>query len=368
MRVTRRAFLGVSGAALLAGCGTRTATGPFTGQELRVFCYAGGHEAALREVFVPGFEAATGATVTLSPGWWGAPAKLAAARAVGAEPPYDLIVSDATEGFPAAKDGLFVQLNLANIPNSKNLVPAALDHWVFKDRYGVTYPDSVMTLAFNRRLVGAEPARWADLLRPDLSGSLGLYEHYYMSLYTFVCARADEAGKPGTAHDLLKNDLAGCLRYARDNRGRVKVWWKTSTDMMLALANGDAAAGNLHSPEYIPVLREKPDLGAAVPPTDRAFVQVFWAVPAGSPRQELAEKAIDFLFSDEVQHGLARKGSATAVPAVASKMAAEDPFWKRLYPHTPEQFAGIKYYPYDLYAEHGRAIADEWDRTVLRKG
>ena len=49
-------------------------------------------------------------------------------------------------------------------------------------------------------------------------------------------------------------------------------------------------------------------------------------------------------------------------------MAAEDPFWKRLYPHTPEQFAGLRYYPYDLYAEHGRDIADAWDRTVLRNG
>jgi spermidine/putrescine-binding protein len=366
MRVTRRTFLGTAGAALLAGCGQRSGTGPHAGEELRVFCYAGGHEAAMREVFVPAFEGATGAAVTLYPGWWGAPAKVKLAPPD--DPPYDLMVSDATEGFPAARDGLFARLDLDNIPNHRNLVPAALDHWVYQERYGITYPDSVMTFGFNRKRAGAEPARWVDLLRPDLAGKLGLYEHYYMSLYTFACARADAEGKPGTAHNLLRTDLGGCLRFARDHRDRVKVWWKTSTDMILALTNGDVAAGNLHSPEYIPALREKPDLGAAVPPTDRAFVQVFWAVPAGSPRKGLAETAIDLIFSDEVQLGFARKGSATAVPAVAARMAAEDPFWKRLYPHTPEQFAGLKYYPYDLYAEHGRAIADEWDRTVLRDG
>lgn len=368
-RLTRREFLATSGAALVAGCGRNPAPNPageFAGQELRVFCYAGGHEAAMRAVFVPAFEAATGATVTLYPGWWGAAAKVKFAE--GNECPFDLMVTDATEGFPAAREGLFAQLDLDRIPNHKHLAPAALDHWVFNERHGIPYPDSVMTLAYHRGRAGAEPARWADLLRPDLAGKLGLYNHYYMSLFTFACMRADADGKPGTAHDLIRNDLQGCLRFAREHRGRVKVWWPTSTDMILALANGDCAAGNMHSPEYVQALREKPDLGAAVPDQDRAFVQVFWAIPAGSPRKELAEKAIDLLFSDDLQLGFARTGSATAVPAVAAKMAAEDPFWKRLYPHTPEQFAGLQYYPYDLYAEHAKDLADAWDRTVLRNG
>ena len=50
------------------------------------------------------------------------------------------------------------------------------------------------------------------------------------------------------------------------------------------------------------------------------------------------------------------------------RMAAEDPFWKELYPHTAEQFRGLRYYPYDVYAEHWDQLADAWDRTVLRKG
>lgn len=148
----------------------------------------------------------------------------------------------------------------------------------------------------------------------------------------------------------------------------MKVWWPNSTDMILALANKDAAAGNMHSPEYLQALREKPDLGATVPAADRAFVQVFWAVPAGTKRKDLAEKAIDMLFSPEVQLGFARKGSATAIPEVAATMAAEDPFWKQLYPHTADQFAGLRYYPYEVYAAHWDHLADAWERTVLRAG
>lgn len=369
-RPTRRRFLQTAGATVagcLSGCGERpSGPGPFAGQELRVFCYAGGHEATMREVFVPAFEAATGAQVTLSPGWWDGIAKLKLAPPD--DPPFDLIISDATQGFPAAREGLFAQLDLEKIPNYKKLVPAALDHWVFKDRYGITYPDSVMTLAFHRKHVAKPPERWADLLRPDLAGKIGLYTAYYMSLYTFACIRADADGKPGTAHDLIRTDLDGVLRFAREHRKRVKLWWPTSTDMILALANGDAVAGNMHSPEYLQALREKPDLAAAVPDHDRAFVQVFWSVPAGSKKKELAEAAIDAIFSEPLQLGFARKGMATAIPAVAAQMAAEDPLWKHLYPHTQEQFAGLQYYPYDLYAEHAAHIADTWDRTVLRDG
>ena len=109
-RPTRRRFLQTAGATVagcLSGCGERpSGPGPFAGQELRVFCYAGGHEATMREVFVPAFEAATGARVTLSPGWWDGIAKLKLAPPD--DPPFDLIISDATQGFPAAREGLLL--------------------------------------------------------------------------------------------------------------------------------------------------------------------------------------------------------------------------------------------------------------------
>jgi spermidine/putrescine-binding protein len=368
-RSTRRQFLSAAGlAALAAGCGGRrdTARGPFAGRELRVFVYAGGPEKTMREVFVPRFAAATGAAVTLHAGWWDGIPKLKAAPP--GDPPFDLMISDATQGYPAAREGLFTPIDLANVPNHKHLAPAALDNWVFRDCHGITFPDSVMTLAFHKARVREVPSRWSDLLRPDLDGKLGLYNHFYMSLYTFACVQADAAGRPGTAQELIRKDPDEVLRFAWEQRRRVKLWWPTSTDMILALVGGECAAGNMHSPEYLSAIREKPDLGAAVPDADRAFVQVFWAVPAGTKNKDLAERALDAIFSDEMQLEFARRGSATAVPAVAERMAGEDPFWKQLYPHTAEQFAALRYYPYDVYAEHWDHLADAWDRTVLRAG
>jgi spermidine/putrescine-binding protein len=370
-RLTRRRFLlaAAGGAAgFAAGCGRQgdQRRGPFAGEELRIFVYAGGHEKTMRKVFVPRFEAATGATAILDPGWWDAIPKLKAAPA--SRPPYDLLVTDATQGFPAAREGLFRQLNLAHIPNHNNLAPAVLDHWIFRDRYGVTFPDSVMTLAYHRDAVTPPPTSWADLLRDDLRGKLGLYNSFYMSLYTFACMKVASAGKPGTAHAAVSDDLDGILRFAKENRDRVKFWWPTSTDMTLGLVHRDCAAGNMHSPEMLQALRQEPKLGAVVPAADRAFVQLFWAIPAGTTKAELAEAAIDLIFSTEMQVEFARRGSATAVLPAAQTLAAEDPLWKSLYPHTEDQFRTLRYYPYDAYFEHWDDIERIWTREIMRHG
>src|SRR5262249_50413142 len=129
-RPTRREFLGtaigVTGA-LAAGCRRGTPAGPFAGQKLRIFGYARGPEETTRATFVPPLEEETGATAVLDPGWWDSIAKLKAPPP--GQPAYDLVITDATQGYPAIREGLFAQLDLENIPNHKNLVPSALDNW-----------------------------------------------------------------------------------------------------------------------------------------------------------------------------------------------------------------------------------------------
>ena len=363
----RRQFLGTGAAfALGLGCGKRPLRGPHAGRELNVFAYAGGHEATMREVFVPRFEARTGAAVTIHAGWNHGIAHLKAASKD--TPPYDLMIVHATDGYPAAREGLFAQFDPKAIPSVAHLAPVTLDNGIARQGYGLTYPDSVMTLAFNRRSVSDAPASWADLFRPELVGKLGMYNAMYMSLYTFACVQAALEGKPGTARSLTETSIDTVFAFAKKHRKRVRYWWPTSTDMILALVNRDCAAGNMHSPEYLQALREKPELGAAVPPEDRAFVQVFWAVPAGSLNRDIALEALDELFSFDVQLGFARRGQATSRLDVAASMAAEDSVWKALYPHTPTQLAALNYYPYDAYAEHWNDLSDRWDRTVLRDG
>ncbi len=370
-RLSRRRFLARAGTTLAlgaTGCGHKhiDSTGPFHGQTLRVFVYSGGLEKTMRTVFVPQLEAQTGASVVLDAGWWDSIPKLKASPP--GQPAFDLVITDATQGYAAIREGLFQKLDLERIPNHRNLSPVVLDNWVYREGYGITFPDSVMTLAYHRELVPFTPVLWSDLLRDEVRGKVALYNSFYMSLYTFACMKVAAEGKPGTARAEVTDHLNRVLDFAKVNRELVKFWWPTSTDMGVSLAQKDCAIGNMHSPEILRTVRERPQLGAVVPSDDRAFVQLMWVIPDGTPRRELAETAINLIFSQEMQAAFARQGCPTAVLTAAQQVAAEDPFWKQIYPSTEEQLRALQYYPYDAYFEHWDDIVAVWDREVLRKG
>jgi hypothetical protein len=119
----------------------------------------------------------------------------------------------------------------------------------------------------------------------------------------------------------------------------------------------------------------------------------FWAVPAqpviGPARSKQISSACLFLASKgpllryagglcvenwgefRVFRGnlaFCREGSLTSLPAVAARMASEDPLWKRIYPSTEAQLQCVRYYPYDAYFRAWDHINEVWDREILRKG
>lgn len=376
--INRRKFIGLTGMGLgagmlgLSGCGKSERTAgsgssdkPFSGQTLRVFVYSGAWEKGFNEYFVPRFEAQTGAKVVVDPGWWDSIPKLKASPK--GQPAFDLVLTDATQGYPAIREGLFQTIDLGQIPNKAKFADSALNNWVVKGNYGITFPDSIMTLGFNKTMVPTPPANWGDLMRDEYRGQLGLYNSFYMSLYTFACMKVAQEGKAGRAHQEVANNLQGVIDFAKNNRDRVKLWWPTSTDMALNLTQKNCALGNMHGTDMIPALKNSSDLGAVVPAEDRAFVLLMWVVPTGTKVKELAVTAIDMLLSEEVQAGFARAGGATAIPSVAAKIAAENPLWAQLYPSTAEGLAGVQYYPYETYAEHWDELVNVWDREILRK-
>ena len=52
----------------------------------------------------------------------------------------------------------------------------------------------------------------------------------------------------------------------------------------------------------------------------------------------------------------------------ARQLAAEDPYWRRIYPSSEEQFQTLRYYPYDAYFANWDHITTIWDREILRNG
>src|SRR5262245_10491725 len=121
-RITRRGFLGAAAGlgVTLAGCGrsSNANNGDFAGQTLRIFIYSGDLEKVMRTTFVPRFEEQTGASVILDPGWWDSIPKLKASPP--GHPCFDLVMTDATQGYPAIKEGMFQKIDMTRIPNREN--------------------------------------------------------------------------------------------------------------------------------------------------------------------------------------------------------------------------------------------------------
>jgi len=370
----RREFLKMT-AATGAGLAVTTGLGSFVrsaaadqmykGEELRVFTYAGAWGDQFTKNFAPLFKEVTGADLIVELGWWDSIPKLKASPP--GNPAFDLIMTDATQGYPAIREGLFQTVDMAQIPNAAKFTPAVMDNWVVKEGWGVTWPDAAQTGVYNTESVKDAPTRWADMLEARFDNKLGLYNSFYFSLFTFACMKVDSEGKAGTARDLCNSDLGSVLEFAKSQRDRVNYWWPSSSDMALNLVQKNVLAGNIHSVDAFAPVREGEPIGVFVPDTDRASFQALWLVSKDTKKKELSQAAIDIFCSEAFQEIYASDGGfPTAIPSVAAKVAAADPLWASIYAHTEEQFKNVGYYPYDAYFEQWDHIVEVWDKEVLR--
>ncbi len=345
-----------------------TTVGAESPREFTLFVYSGLTERAYRELFVPGFGAQTGVTVNLDPGWWDMAPKLKVSPAD--QTPFDLVMTDPTQGFPGIRDGLFTKIDPARVPNARRFAPRILDTWIYREGWGIPYISSAMTLAYNKELLPAPPRTWGDLFSEALRGEIMLFNSYYMSLYTFAAAKASLDGKPGMARQMVETDLDGVLSFARAKRDWVKYWWPDTSSAVQALQLNNVKAGNLHGNGLIKPIADGKPLDGVIPAEDRAYVQLFFLVPQNTRSVQLAEDAINYIASPEFQRDLVDKTGELAcnIPEIAAEVAPRNPLWAKVYLHLAQDWENLSYYPYDAYDRQLGKITDFWNREILRKG
>lgn len=338
----------------------------FKGEKLRIFTYAGAWGDQFTKNFAPLFKEITGADLIVELGWWDSIPKLKASPP--GNPAFDLIMTDATQGYPAIREGLFQKVNMGNIPNAGKFAPEVMNNWVVEEGWGVTWPDAAQTGVFNTEDVEAAPQRWSQLLDAKYDDKLGMYNSFYFSLFTFACMMVDQEGSAGTARDVCNSDLGKVLEFAKSQRDRVNYWWPSSSDMALNLVQKNVIIGNIHSVDAFTPVREGEPIGVFVPEKDRASFQALWLVSRDTKKNDLAEKAIDVFCSERFQEIYASDGGfPTAIPSVAATVGAKDALWAQINPYKPEHFQNVGYYPYDAYFAQWDHIVEVWDKEVLRK-
>ena len=337
----------------------------FQGEELRVFTYAGAWGDQLTKNWAPMVQEATGAEVIIELGWWDSIPKLKASPK--GKPAFDLIMTDATQGYPAIREGMFQKVNWDNIPNASLFHPAVMDNWVVNESWGVTWPDASQTGVYNTDVVKRAPDSWADLLDDRFTGKLGMYNSFYFSLFTFACMMVGSQGMPGTARDVCNADISKVLEFAKSQRSRVNYWWPSSSDMALNLVQQNVHVGNIHSVDAFMPVREGEPIGTFVPATDRASFQAIWLVAEDTKKNALAEAAINVFCGEDFQEIYALDGGfPTSIPSVAARVAGQDALWADINTHKAADFAAWGTYPYDAYFADWDNIVEYWDREVLR--
>jgi len=368
IHLTRRRLLQSAGAALSLVVAPRysSAEQAYKGERLKVFTYAGPWGDVFQNHFVQGFADQTGATVVLDLGWWDSIPKLKASPP--GDPAFDLIMTDATQGYPAIREGLFQPVDFSRIPNMKNFAPAMLDNWVVKENWGITWPDALGAGAYNTQRVAPPPARWADLLKPEFDKQIGLYNSFYMSLFTLAAVKVDSEGRAGQAHEEIDTRLDDVLNFAKEQAPRVNLWWASASDMVVNLTQTNVLIGNCHSPALFQAMGEpESNVGMFAPLEDRAFVQLFWVVAKDSKKKDIAEAAIDYFCGVEFQTAYAKNaGFVTPIQSVAAAIGKENSLYARVNPTTAQEFEALQYFPYDTYAKNWDHIVQFWDKQVLR--
>lgn len=343
MRMSRRNLL-LSAAA--AGCGGRDEP------VLTVFSWAGLWGQTFDRVLKPLFEKATGARVVFDNGWGEELPKLLVSPPN--QPPYDVMIVAPFQIYPVIRKGLFARLDFNRIPNLRAFAPQALDNWIARDRWGLTWPDAMHTGVY-RTDMGARPGSWRDILE----AGPGLYRASYMTLYTFAAAM-----HPGQAAEAIEQDFDGVFEYARRHRHQIRHWWTTSPDMTFHLLRGEVPCGNIHSVDVFGMFAERKPVDVFLG-DDRAHFQAIWLVPKGTRYLALAHEFLNQFASQAFQREYAAAGFPSPIPAVAAERARLDPLWARLYPHRPSDFDRLRYYPYDAYVKNWDAMTERWTREIL---
>src|SRR6476619_7114098 len=172
----RRAFLqqglGLAGAMAIPGLAAaqpKPAGRDFAGQTLTALVYSGINENTWRKHFVPQFEAATGAKVIIDAAWTEGIAKLKTAP--GNQAPFDILMTDPIQGYPAIDEGLFRKIELKNLPNLQKFHKRILSGRVYEEQWGVPFISSAMTLAWNTEAFPSGIESWLQLLDSPARGN-----------------------------------------------------------------------------------------------------------------------------------------------------------------------------------------------------
>ncbi|MEP9380603.1 extracellular solute-binding protein [Aquabacter sp. CN5-332] len=167
--ISRRRFLASGAAAALApGLLSGLSGRARAASSLVATTYPGTWDVAQRQILLPAFAAATGASVALQPVLaLDAVAKIVASKA---NPPYNVVLMDEGPYLAALDMGIFALLPKDRIRNLASLPERFID----PNGRGAFVSVQVMGIVYNPIAIKTPPTSWLDLWKPEYKGRVGI--------------------------------------------------------------------------------------------------------------------------------------------------------------------------------------------------
>ena len=228
-------------------------------------------------------------------------------------PESDITFTTSHVGWLYANDGLYEALDLAKVPNAKNLVsqakisPYHIGTWAYV--YTIGYrPDLVKGLSFES---------WADLWRPDVKGKLAAPDFDPSHL---IAVAAMLAG--GDAATWEKGQAK--LKELKPN---FKAFYTNDANSQQLIANGETPVQVILSMNAHYMIGEGVPIQLTMPREGAVLGIDTVAIMKGSKKAELAYKFINLVLDPQVQAEVAqfKKGSPVVLNAKVDPAVAKLP-------------------------------------------
>lgn len=202
------------------------------------------------------------------------------------------------------KLGMLDKLDLAKIPNLKNIAPS-LQKSAFDPtgEYAPVYTYGITGIVFNKKYVKTTPTTWADLWKPEYKGHVILLNDN-REVFSVALKKNGFSNNSVKPEEILKafNDLKelnkNVLAYDTEN---IKQKFIAEEAWIGIMWSGDAAFTS----------RENPNIGFVIPDKGTLIWADTIAIPKGCKNKELAQKFINYMYDAKVN---ARNFEQIALP------------------------------------------------------
>jgi len=331
----RRSIL--KGAAALGGaCATGLVAAQ--GKSVSATTYPGAWESAHRQILMPAFAKATGASTNLVASLAvDTVSKIVASKA---NPPFDVIILDEGPYLAALQHDIFEKLPVDKMPHMKDLPQKFID----PRGLGAFVAGQIIGIAYNTDKIKTPPRSWNDLLKPEFKGRVGLagMGSTLMSAWMAEIAKlnggSEENMEPAFA--FVKKLLPNVSAVAANPGALATLFQQDQIDISVHYNNNVADLQG----KGVPVALVRPD-------TQYIHIKSTMHIVKNSKSVDLAAAYIDAALSPDVQSKLAEppylvaptsnkavfsKGLAAYAPDMKALEAMSSVDWAKLNPRRAE--------------------------------